>query len=350
LGIPTWKALQDQGYSLQRLFGPEHGFFGIAQDAVPVGDELFQGIKVYSLYGERLGPLQEMIDGQDALMFDLQDIGCRYYTYLYTLANAMQACMNANKEFIVLDRPNPIGGDVVEGGPISEEASSFVGGFGLPHRHGFTIGEYAKYLKDSYFADAKLHIVPMENYRRSMEYSDTSLPWVSPSPNIPAVQTAYIYPGTCLFEGTNLSEGRGTTRPFEIIGAPWIDGEKLRQGLSGLMLPGVLFSGVFFRPTFSKCKDQVCQGVTFHVVDRQVFRPLYTAVAVLRFVREIYPDRFGWKLDWEGEGKYFVDKLAGGPSLRTMIDAGKDPSEIYEKLRQRYDVFMKMRSRCLLYD
>lgn len=349
-GKPTWKALSEAGYSIQCLFGPEHGFLGDAQDAVHVDNQIFEGMKVYSLFGERTSPTAEMFQDVDTLLFDIQDIGCRYYTYLYTLAYSMRACANEKRAFVVLDRPNPIGGNVIEGGPISEDWASFVGGFGLPHRHGFTVGEYAQYLKDNYFPEADLHVIPMEGYRRAMTLTATSYPWIPPSPNIPTVETAFVYPGTCLFEGTNLSEGRGTTRPFEMIGSPWINAENLRQNLSALTIPGVLFTASYFTPTSSKYRDQFCQGITFHVTNRDVFRSLYASIVVLRFLKETYSDLFRWKPDWEGEGKFFVDKLAGGPRLRTMIDAGKAQSEIYEVVSEGQPEFIQRRSEYLLYE
>jgi uncharacterized protein YbbC (DUF1343 family) len=347
-GVPTWRALLEGGFRLTALFGPEHGFRGEAQDAMRVADETFHGVRVYSLYGERQRPTVEMLADVDLMVFDIQDVGCRYYTYLYTLAYSLEACAAAGKSFCVLDRPNPIGAVAVEGGPIADEAASFVGGYGLPARTGLTVGEYARYLKGQYFPHAALEVIPLEGYRRGMSFAETGLPWPAPSPNLPSVDTALVYPGTCLFEGTNLSEGRGTTRPFETIGAPWIDGERLREALAELELPGVVFSSTFFTPTFSKHKGESCQGVVLHVSDRDRFRPLRTALAMLSVLRRDCGEHFEWRPDWEGNFS-FVDRLAGGSWLRDMVDAGGALDDMYDRACQDQDRFEGLRARYLIY-
>ncbi len=347
-GVPTWKALMQAGFRLTALFGPEHGFRGEAQDAVQVGDETFAGVRVHSLYGARQRPTEEMLRDVDLMVFDVQDIGCRFYTYLYTLAYSLEVASRAGKGFCVLDRPNPIGGVAVEGGPIAEEAASFVGGYGLPARTGLTVGEYARYLQDRYFAQARLEVIGLQGWRRPMFFGETGLPWLAPSPNIPTVEAALVYPGTCLFEGTNLSEGRGTTRPFETIGAPWIDGERLREALQELSLPGVTFCSTFFNPTFSKHKGESCQGVVLHVTDRERFRPLRTGLAMLTVIKRDYRERFQWRPDWEGNFS-FVDKLAGGRWLRDLIDAGKELDEVYARACEGQQSFEAARARCLMY-
>jgi uncharacterized protein YbbC (DUF1343 family) len=348
-GVPTWKALLDAGFPLASLFGPEHGFRGQAQDAVELADESFRGVRLYSLYGERQRPTREMLEDLDLMLFDIQDVGCRYYTYLYTLAYCFEACAAAGKPFCVLDRPNPIGALVVEGGPIAAEAASFVGGYGLPARYGLTVGEYALYLQGEYLQGAELEVLRMEGYRRAMFFPETGLPWVAPSPNLPSLETALVYPGTCLFEGTNLSEGRGSTRPFETIGAPWLDGEGLREELAALEIPGATFTSTFFTPTFSKHKNEPCEGVVLHVRDRQAFRPLYTALAMLRAVKIRHPDRFEWRPDWEGNFS-FVDRLAGGRYLRDMIDSGAGTKELYARACLDQRRFEETRQRYLVYD
>ena len=347
-GVPTWRAVLDAGLRLEALFGPEHGFRGEAQDAVSVGDEIFQGVRVFSLYGECRRPTPEMIADVELMVFDIQDVGCRYYTYLYTLAYALEICASAGKPFCVLDRPNPIGAVTVEGGPIAPEAASFVGGYGLAPRYGMTVGEYARYLQGEYFPDAALEVVPMEGYRREGLFADTGLPWVAPSPNIPSVDVAVVYPGTCLFEGTNVSEGRGTTRPFETIGAPWVDGEGFRRALAALELPGAVFSSTFFTPTFSKYRGEPCQGVVVHVRDRDLFQPLRTAVAMLWVLKRDYAAEFSWRPDWEGSFS-FVDKLAGGPYLRELLDEGKDADAVYARACEGQDRFERTRARYLIY-
>jgi len=347
-GVPTWRALLDAGFRIAALFGPEHGFRGAAQDGVQVGDETFLGIPVHSLYGDSQRPAEEAVREIDLMVFDIQDVGCRYYTYLYTLAYCMEACAAAGKPFCVLDRPNPIGAVLVEGGPIGKEAESFVGGYGLPARYGMTIGEYARYLAGEYVRGVELEVIPLERYRADLPFHGTGLPWTAPSPNIPSVDTAVVYPGTCLFEGTNVSEGRGTTRPFETIGAPWIDGEGFRRALMGLSLPGVVWSASFFTPTFSKYKGDACQGVVLHVTDHGAFRPLRTAVAMLWVLKRDYGGRFEWKPDWEGGGS-FVDRLAGGRWLRDLLDAGKGPDEVYSRACSGQEGFERTRRKYLLY-
>ena len=347
-GIPSWKAILQKGFNLTGLFGPEHGFRGEAQNADHVSDETFQGITTYSLYGEHLGPTEEMLENLDVMVFDIQNVGSRYYTYLYTLACSMEACMKQGKSFVVLDRPNPIGAVQVEGGPIPEEESSFVGGFGLPNRYGLTVGEYAGYLKGEFFPDVDLQIIWMEGYTRDTILPETGLPWISPSPNIPSVAAAFVYPGTCLFEGTNLSEGRGTTRPFEIIGASWLDGEQFRESLVELNSPGVIFTFTFFRPEFSKYKGESCQGIMLHVMDHRDFKPLYTALSMLWLLKRDYSQKLSWREDWEGNFS-FLDRLAGGSYLRDMLDAGKSVEEIYGRARRGYAEYMEIRSNYLFY-
>lgn len=348
-GVPTWKAIRSEGYDLSVIFGPEHGFRGNAQDAVPVEDDDYNGIRVISLFGSRLSPAPEMLKELDLLLYDIQDIGCRYYTYLYTLALSMKTCEKTKTDLIVLDRPNPISFLPVEGNMIREEYSSFVGGYGLTNIHGMTTGEFALYLKEFYYRKVNLRVIPVDSYNRSIPFYKTELPWVSPSPNIPSLTTAAIYPGSCLFEGTNVSEGRGTTRPFEIIGAPWINGENLREQLSELHLPGISFTSLFFTPVFSKYSGKPCSGICIHILDNNVFKPLYTGLSLLYTVRNMYPAMFKWKPDWENKSSFFIDRLTGSASVREMIDRGADASEIYSELCTDKEIFLERRSRILLY-
>ncbi len=335
-GIHTWEALLQAGYSLKALFGPEHGFRGDAQDAVSVKDTTFKGIPVYSLYGDRYKPELYMLKGLDTLLFDIQDVGSRYYTYLYTLAYSLEAASQTNIEFVVMDRPNPIGltkpttinhstskshERIIEGLPIDSSFDSFVGGYNLPNRYGLTIGEFAQYVKGEYLPKAHLTVIPMENYASHYFFEDTHLPWAMPSPNIPTPTTALVYAGTCLFEGTNLSEGRGTTKPFEILGAPWIDGDRLQRELSEYNLPGVIFSSTFFTPQFSKYKDQLCSGITIHVMDRNSYNPLLTAIQILLAIKRNYPSHLKWREDWEHPEEYFIDKLSGSSYIRKTLDS-----------------------------
>ncbi len=347
-GVPTWRAFLERRLRVAALFGPEHGFRGEAQDAVQVVDEEFRGIPVYSLYGSRLRPTPEMLRPLDAVVYDIQDVGCRYYTYLYTLAYVMEACEKAGAEVIVLDRPNPIRADRVEGTAISAAFDSFVGGYGLSPRYGMTVGEFAEYLKGEYFSDVQLSVIWMEGYDRSSFFDETGLPWPLPSPNLPSLNTAILYPGTCLLEGTNLSEGRGTTRPFEICGAPWLDGEILRERLAAYDLPGVVFSSIFFTPTFSKHAGLLCRGVLVHVVDRSAVDALAVGAAILREARRFDRSAFEWRELWEGDG-YFFDRLAGGPALRERLEADASLEGLRAFLVSGAEDFEERRARYLHY-
>jgi len=349
-GTPAWKALLQKGFNLKALFGPEHGFRGEAQDAVKVGDETFQGIPVYSLYGKRLAPEQEVVKKLDSLIFDIQDVGCRYYTYLYTLALSMEVCSKTGTEVIVTDRPGPILDKPVEGHPIESAFDSFVGGYGLPVTTGLTVGEFALYLKENFFPKTILRVIPMTGYRRSDSFEKLRLPWHLPSPNLPTLTTALVYPGTCLFEGTSLSEGRGTTRPFEITGAPFIDGEELRTALAEQDLPGVVFSSIFFTPAFSKWKGEGCQGILLNVTDRKIFRPLETGITMLRTILALYPDKIKWLPDWDDDDAFFFDKLAGGSSLRTQLSRGTSIEEIMKVMNQGAREFQDKTRRFRLYE
>jgi uncharacterized protein YbbC (DUF1343 family) len=348
-GIPNWKALLENGYRLTSIFGPEHGFLGEAQDVIPVEDGLFLGIPVYSLFGSRTSPTEEMLQDIDVIVVDIQDIGCRYYTYIYSLACMMQLCERTGTPVVVTDRPNPLGGFEVCGNCMTEQFASFVGGYGLPNLHGLTLGEFANYLATFYFLNINLDIVPLQGYDRSRSLGDLPLPWVSPSPNMPSLETTYVYPGTCLFEGTNISEGRGTTRPFEIIGAPWIEGEKLREYLKGYQLPGVVFTSQYFTPVFSKYQGESCQGVCLHVTDTSSFLPLQTGLALLHAIHAHYPEQFQWKEDWESEGHFFIEKLLGSIVVLELFNASAPFSQILKGLLEENGEYLEKRAKILLY-
>jgi len=320
---------------LAALFGPEHGIRGDAQDMISVSEAIDPrtGVAVHSLYGAdlaSLSPRPESLAGLDALVFDIQDIGARYYTYVWTMVLAMRACAGKGIHFVVLDRPNPIGGDVIEGGAVEAGFDSFVGLCSVPNRHGLTAGEIAQMIHQREGLDLQLEVVELEGWDRSMYFDETGLPWVLPSPNMPTLDTALVYPGMCLVEGTELSEGRGTTRPFEIFGAPYIDGHVLAEALADEDLPGVRFRPLGFLPTFQKHAGQPCGGVQIHVDDRYRFRSYLTGVAVLRAVHRLYPEKFRWRT----RAYEFVDQipaidlLAGSASLREGIEAGKALAEL----------------------
>ena len=342
---------------LRALFGPEHGVRGDAQDMIATegGVDPQTGVPVYSLYGahaESLAPRPEMLRGIDALVFDIQGVGSRYYTYIWTLILAMKVCARQGIEVIVLDRPNPLGGEDVEGPLVRSGFESFVGLYPVATRHGLTPGEEARYVNEEHEVGCKLRVVKMEGWRRAMHFEETGLPWVLPSPNMPTVDTAFVYPGMCLFEGTELSEGRGTTRPFEIVGAPYVDPWKLAPALGALELPGAAFRPLVFRPTFHKFAEKPCGGVQIHVTDRRAFRSLRTGVALLGEVRRLWPGEFKWRYrTYEFvKDKPAIDLLAGSPVLREQIDAGVPLAEIVASWRADEDTFRRRRQKILLYD
>jgi len=317
---------RDERFRLAAAFGPEHGLRGEAQDAVHIGDfhDESTGVMVYSLYGPNRRPTADALASLDALVFDIQDVGVRFYTYISTMLLSMRACAEAGKEFIVLDRPNPISGNLVEGGILDERFTSFVGACPVPVRHGLTAGELAVWANETLGIGCRLTVCKMTGWRRATWADETDLPWVMPSPNIPSLDTATVYPGACFVEGTNLSEGRGTTRPFELIGAPWVDGPALADRLNDMGLAGCRFRPVFFEPSCSKHVGEVCGGVQIHVLDRDVFRPVRTGVYILATIHELYPDQFQWigTPEQQAAGRLHIDLLAGTDELRRTLDLG----------------------------
>jgi uncharacterized protein YbbC (DUF1343 family) len=358
------------GVTLVALYGPEHGVRGNAQagEYVPFYyDEHFK-LPVFSLYGQTHKPPVDMLtnideymrsfdtkhEGKqvaagmmqsvDVMVFDLQDVGTRVYTYIATMAYAMQAAADAGIPFIVLDRPNPVNGVAMEG-PILEypQHSSFIGLYPIPLRHGMTAGELARLFNDKFLTKkVNLTVVPMENWSREEWFSETSLPWVLPSPNLPTPESATVYPGQVIIEGTNLSEGRGTTKPFELFGAPWIDGFVLAKKLNDLKLPGVKFREAWFTPTFSKFAAQQCGGCQLHVMDRQSYQPVATTLAILSVVKQLYGD----KLEFHAE---YFDKVLGTSRVREALERGESADKIVAAFRPGLDAFAKLRGPYLLY-
>lgn len=280
--------------NLVSLFAPEHGIRGNVNEGTTIGDayDSKTGIKINSLYGPTLSPTQEMLDEIDVLCFDIQDVGARFYTYIYTMSNAMIECQKYNKKFVVFDRPNPINGVTVEGNILDMKYSSFIGKYPLVQRHGMTVGELAMMFNIEYEIGCDLTVIKMKNYDRSLYLDETDFPWVNPSPNIPQIETAVVYPGTCIFEGTNLSVARGTTKPFQWVGAPYIDGEAWADELNKLNLPGVYFRPVWFTPLSSTNANKLCSGVEVHVTDRSTFESVYTGWAMFYVIRNMYPSDF----------------------------------------------------------
>ena len=342
-----------RGVKLTALFGPEHGIAADAQDMVEVGHarDRETGLPVYSLYGETRVPTPSMLEGVDAMVYDVQDVGSRYYTFVYTMLHVMQACAREKKRVVVLDRPNPLGGDGVDGNLLDPAFRSFVGMHPLVVRHGMTSGELALMFREELALDVDLQVVPMKGWRRPMHYEDTGLPWVLPSPNIPTVDTAFVYPGGCQVEGTNLSEGRGTTRPFELVGAPWLDGPALARALESERLAGVGFRAAAFTPTFQKHAGALCHGVQVHVHDRERFPAFLTYLLLIHHARRQDERRFAWR-DPPYEYEHVrlpIDILCGTDRVRKAIEQGVSPKRLAAGFRKDAAAFRRRRRKYLRY-
>jgi uncharacterized protein YbbC (DUF1343 family) len=346
-----------RGVRLTALFGPEHGVRGDIQYMASVGDERDRrtGVPVHSLYGtaaESLRPDPRTLRGLDALVFDIQDVGARYYTYQATMLFCMEAAARAKLAFFVLDRPNPIGGRAVEGPALSPGFESFCGVHDVAVRHGLTVGELAGLYREERRLDIALTVIPCRGLRRGMYQRDTCLPWIFPSPNMPMPETALVYPGMCLLEGTNISEGRGTTRPFEMFGAPWLDGSRLAEALAAERMPGVRFRPVSFVPTWDKHAGARCHGVEVMVVDRETFRPFRTGFACVAAARAQNPGRFRWRT----EPYEFVehvpafDLLCGSSREREALESGQGLRDLAPVWAREERAFAKRRARHLRYD
>ena len=345
------------GVTLGALFGPEHGVRGEAQYMVAVDDvarDRRTGVPVYSLYGhtfESLTPRAEWLTGLDALVFDIQDVGSRYYTYIYTMALAMKAAAKAKLAFYVLDRPNPIGLTLTEGNLVGERYRSFVGLYALPTRHGLSAGEIARLLNEQEKIGVELHVTPVEGLTRAMSWSELGRAFIPPSPNMPTPDTALVYPGMCLGEGTNVSEGRGTCRPFEQFGAPYLKSYEVAERLTAQSLPGVTFRPCAFTPTFDKWKGQSCEGAFMHVTDPQAFLPLRTGVAVFQTCYELGGKDFAWRDDaYEFvEDVPAFDLLCGTDQVRSGIEAGQPLDSLFGGFAGQLHSFDPLRRRYALY-
>ncbi|MCB9455729.1 MAG: DUF1343 domain-containing protein [Anaerolineaceae bacterium] len=312
--------------NLVALFGPEHGFGGAAADgmAVDTATDPRTGLPVYSLYGETFRPTAAMLDGIDLLVCDLQDVGVRYYTFLWTLTHIMEACGEVGVPLLILDRPNPLGG-TLDGGALEPKLASLVGRFPIPIQHGMTIGELATLINGRWNPHpAEMTVYACDGWRRDQDWSRIGRAFVPPSPNMPHFVAAQHYPGSCLIEGTTLSEGRGTPLPFEVVGAPYLDGAALADALNGLKLPGVRFRPHLFEPSASKCVGQTCGGVQAHITDPVIYRPVRAWLAVIHTIRHLYPEDFAWLPQYHPAGLQHFDRLIGDRHTRRMIDAG-DP-------------------------
>ncbi len=345
-----------EGVRLEAVFGPEHGLLGEAQDMAGVRDDRdpLSGLRAYSLYGstvESLRPTPEQIAGLDVLVIDLQDVGSRYYTFPTTMLYCMEVAAQVGLRVCVLDRPNPINGADVEGPPLRPGYESFVGAHPILIRHGLTVAELAGLYRTERKIDVDLTVVPCEGWRRDMDFEATGLPWVLPSPNMPTVDTAVVYPGQCLIEGTNLSEGRGTTRPFELCGGPGIDARRVAARLNNEGLPDVVFRPAWFLPTFQKHAGRLCGGVQLHVLDRSAFRPVRTGLAVLAALRAAAGERFAWRTEpYEFvSDPIAIDLLFGSDRERTALEAGQDWRGIAAAWEPEEAAWRERRAGALLY-
>ena len=342
-----------RGVRLAALWAPEHGLWGAPQDHAHIRSERdpVTRLGVQSLYGRRRAPTPAMFRGLDAVVVDLQDVGARYYTFIWTTALVMRVAAAAGVEVVVLDRPNPLGGTHVEGNVADPGFASFVGLYPLAIRHGMTIGEIAAYLNAAHGFGCPLTVVRMRGWQRAMLWEDAGLPWVAPSPNMPTPDTARVYPGGCLYEGTNLSEGRGTTRPFEWVGAPYLEAHAYAHALNGLRLPGVRFRPARFRPTFHKWAGRLCDGVQIHVTDVERFKPYLTGLAVIATARRLAPRAFAWRRPpYEFEySKLPIDILCGTDAIRKAIERGRPVTEIERAWAPGLGAWTRQRARFLMY-
>jgi len=347
--------LRSKKLALKAIFGPQHGIRGETQDNMVEWEGFFDkktGLPVYSLYGRTRKPEPSMLHDIDVMVIDLQDVGSRYYTFIWTMELCMQACQEMQKSFVILDRPNPIGGHITEGPVVDTGYTSFIGQRPLPVRHGMTIGEIGTYICNEFYPALDFHVIPMKGWGRKMWFDETRLPWVMPSPNMPTLDTATVYPGMCLLEGTNLSEGRGTTRPFEVFGAPFIEPPELVKHLEASKLPGVVFRPLYFQPTFQKHTGKVCGGTQIHIINRKLFKPFKTGVAIIKTIYSLYPRQFAWKqppYEYERE-KMPIDIIAGTDKLRKDIEKGinlKQMEAWWEEQRLQFQ--KELRRKYLLY-
>ncbi|MEL3974490.1 DUF1343 domain-containing protein [Rossellomorea oryzaecorticis] len=340
----------DPDVELTALYGPEHGVRGDAQAGEYVEFYIDErtGLPVYSLYGATKKPTPEMLENVEVLLFDIQDVGTRFYTYIYTMAYAMEAAKENDIPIIVLDRPNPLSGEEVEGPVLEMEYSSFVGKYSIPLRHGMTVGELAKLFNTEFEIGADLTVVEMEGWKRGMYYDETSLEFVMPSPNMPTLETALVYPGAALIEGTNVSEGRGTTKPFELIGAPFINAADLAAALNDLELDGVTFRAASFTPASSKHAGKLSHGIQIHVTDKKAFKPVETGLHIVKTIHDMYPEDFQFRAE-NSAGISFFDNLIGNGWIREGIEEGRSVEEMIEQWEVELEEFKKVREEYLIY-
>jgi uncharacterized protein YbbC (DUF1343 family) len=339
---------------LKALFGPQHGYGGEEQDNMEETSHSHDrdlNIPVFSLYGETREPLASMLEALDILLIDLQDVGTRVYTFASTVLNCIKGAAAHGKRVVVLDRPNPLGGEIVEGNVLHPDWFSFVGPYPLPMRHGLTMGELARLFHDAFQLDCDLEVISMTGWRRAMLWHETGRRWIPPSPNMPLAETAWVYPGQVMLEGTNLSEGRGTCRPFEIFGAPYLDTRAVLQRIRDEAPPGCLFQEYTFRPTFHKWEKQLCNGFLMHLLDPHAFRPCRTTTLVLTLVQDLCEENFRWReppYEYEDKKKP-IDVIMGGDSFRQDVKAGVSAAELDRQWHAEHRSFLERRRPCLLY-
>ncbi|MEO6654535.1 MAG: DUF1343 domain-containing protein [Pyrinomonadaceae bacterium] len=345
---------EQDAFTLTTYFGPQHGARGDVQDNMIETDHAVDsrtGLPVYSLYSETREPTEKMLENVDVIVFDMQDVGCRIYTFNYTMANCMRAAKKYGKRVVVCDRPNPINGTSVEGNVTETAFTSFVGQFEIPTRHGMTCGELAKMFNDHFGIGCDLEVVTMDGWERNFYFEQTGLPWVLPSPNIPTVDTCVVFPATVHIEGTELSEGRGTTKVFELNGAPFIEPYAWVDELDAYDFGGVAFRPAFFRPTFQKWAGQTCGGLQLHVTDREAFTPVIVGIAMVKTAYDLYNDKFQWKQE---AYEYVFDKnpfdvVSGTDKIRKQIEGGIGLNEIEADWAEGLDEFRNLRKEYLLY-
>ncbi|MGC8935175.1 MAG: exo-beta-N-acetylmuramidase NamZ family protein [Thermoproteota archaeon] len=347
------EVFEEREAKVKAIFSPEHGIFGSQKDGEKVEHQKLEdkNIPVYSLYGKYLKPTSEMLDGLDLLVYDIQDVGARFYTYISTMLYSFQSASENGVKFLVLDRPNPIGGTLVEGPVLKDELRSFVGAYSLPIRYALTPGELANlYARENGINN--FEVVKLEGWKRSMLFDETGLPWIFPSPNMPSLTSALLYPGICLFEGTNLSVGRGTSKPFEVIGAPWINEQKLAKKLKERLKEDVGVVPVRFIPYSSKYKDELCRGIYFVIKDRKKLKSVSVAIKTIYEIFQAYKENFKWD-EYISRGEEKVDHfslLAGDRKVRKLIESNENPEEIISSWNEEQKSYLKRIEKIKLYE
>lgn len=349
------KLPQSDAINLTTLFGPEHGMAASAPDAASIDNAVDKhtGLPIYSLYGDLYRPTPDMLENLDVLVCDIQDVGVRFYTYIWTISYILEACGEYGKEVVILDRPNPIG-DRINGGSLDDDISSFVGRFDMPIRHGMTVGELSLMINKKWNpTPCQLTVVSCDGWERTMLWSDTSRDYIQSSPAMPNLTTALHYPGSCMLEGTRLSEGRGTSLPFQVVGTPYLDGETLADSLNAKGISGVRFRPHAFMPTSSKYAGDTCYGVQLHITDIEHFEPIQAWLATIIEIKTLYPDQFEWlpphQIDYERGSEYHFDRLMGSRSYRKRIDDGQSVDDLIKGWSEYCTQFRSDREQYLLY-